>query len=278
MNIASDTKVIIVDDASDTTARPEPPYNGLGSPRWMNDRIAHSYGFKDSLIVQAHRGGVAKAKNACLRALRDCDHIFLLDDDIFPQREGWQEFYVDVSEWSGCQYLTYAGYLGDRAKVVKGVCYYRTAHPTGQLQYLTNHALQTVGAVEEHYGLFGTEHVSWAWRMNKSGVQNGHPMQSSPAGASYYIYCYDLDWSFRKIQPALKQFTARDFSTIRDYSERMGLYESTCVIYEETRAYGVIYVPLDGPIPQTPEEFKAYAVASNQNCGFDFPQSEKSIA
>jgi len=48
-----------------------------------------------------HRLGIARAKNRCLKELQDCEHIFLFDDDIYPIKHGWAEFYIDASNKSG---------------------------------------------------------------------------------------------------------------------------------------------------------------------------------
>lgn len=44
------------------------------------------------------RLGIARAKNKCLAQLKDCDHIFLFDDDLYPIKEGWAEFYIKASK------------------------------------------------------------------------------------------------------------------------------------------------------------------------------------
>ena len=48
-----------------------------------------------------HRLGIARAKNRCLKALEDCEHIFLFDDDIYPIKHGWAEFYIDAATKTG---------------------------------------------------------------------------------------------------------------------------------------------------------------------------------
>ena len=44
------------------------------------------------------RMGIAFRKNMCLRALKDCDFVFLFDDDTFPIKDGWIDFFVNSGE------------------------------------------------------------------------------------------------------------------------------------------------------------------------------------
>ena len=50
------------------------------------------------------RLGVAKRKNNCLRALKDCDYVFLFDDDCHPIKDGWIEFFTN-SKYNHLLYL-----------------------------------------------------------------------------------------------------------------------------------------------------------------------------
>jgi len=51
--------------------------------------------------------GIAKAKNKCLSYLKECDHIFLFDDDCWPIKDGWQEHYIDTSIRTKCYHFCY---------------------------------------------------------------------------------------------------------------------------------------------------------------------------
>lgn len=52
----------------------------------------------DSDDNDKERLGIARAKNKCIAQLKDCDHIFLFDDDLYPIKEGWAEFYIKASK------------------------------------------------------------------------------------------------------------------------------------------------------------------------------------
>ena len=42
--------------------------------------------------------GVAFSKNQNLKTLADCDYIFLFDDDCYPIKEGWDEYFINTNE------------------------------------------------------------------------------------------------------------------------------------------------------------------------------------
>src|SRR3990167_10622112 len=47
------------------------------------------------------RKGIAYRKNECLRVLKDCDYVFLFDDDCFPIKSGWVGFFIEAHKASG---------------------------------------------------------------------------------------------------------------------------------------------------------------------------------
>ena len=53
------------------------------------------------------RKGIAYGKNQCLKALKDYQYIFLFDDDCFPVREGWVEFFIRAHKESGQHHFLY---------------------------------------------------------------------------------------------------------------------------------------------------------------------------
>ena len=42
--------------------------------------------------------GVAYSKNQNLYTLRDCDYIFLFDDDCYPIKDKWTDFFINSKE------------------------------------------------------------------------------------------------------------------------------------------------------------------------------------
>lgn len=113
------------------------------------------------------RKGVAFRKNECLRALKDCDYIFLFDDDCHPIKDNWIEFFVN----SGENHLLF---LNDKLhnpveiQAVEDIRFYKDCG--GVFLYITKEMLNRVGAFDEKYTLWGMEHCDWSIRCNEAKI------------------------------------------------------------------------------------------------------------
>lgn len=186
------------------------------------------------------RKGIAYRKNECLKELKDCDYIFLFDDDCLVLKEGWAEFFIEASKASGQQHFNYL-HETPTIKFIKQACYQK--HPpklppvmfdicireynncAGCMMFLTKEVIEKVGGYGE-YGIYGMEHAGYSQRINMAGLT---PLgaYTCPAGAGEYIYSMDLDshLPFNKQvnhEPSLKN----ELGNIRQYvSEGRKFYE-----------------------------------------------------
>lgn len=118
--------------------------------------------------------GVAASKNRCIKVLMsnpDVDHIFLFDDDTWPNEDGWEKPYID----SGMNHLAYIWYpewdnhrecwpLEGRDDITE----WNTSN--GCLLYYTRKALETVGGMRPQFGKWGFEHLEHSHRIYRSGL------------------------------------------------------------------------------------------------------------
>lgn len=126
-------KLVIVDDASDI------PYPG-----------AH-YRFEQ-------QAGIAIVKNKCIELLEDCDHIFLVDDDIYPMERGWAIHYTFSN-------LQHACYIFDRKMLWKEPDYVAYNLPRGCLLYFTKHCIQKAGGFDTGFKTYGYDHAELSRRI-----------------------------------------------------------------------------------------------------------------
>lgn len=154
----------------------------------------HTKGFKLHIYCDELGHGVSWSKNQNLRELKDCDHIFLFDDDCFPIKDGWVEFFVDKK----CPHLMYLDNWGGikRVEGENGIGVYSNC--SGVMLYLTKEALENTGAFDEGFGRYGFEHADFSKRIYKSfGFEGGY---RSPDGASEFIHALDYDGEFEGIE------------------------------------------------------------------------------
>lgn len=143
------------------------------------------------------RKGIAYRKNECLRALKDCDYIFLMDDDCFPIKEGWAEFFVEASKASGQQHFMYLKETPTIKKInnwtnsVQSIDIYDNC--AGCFMFLTKEVIEKVGAFGDYPAPYGFEHAGYSDRIHAAGL-TPLGVYTCPAGAGDYIYAMDFDF------------------------------------------------------------------------------------
>ena len=149
--------------------------------------------------------GVAKSKNKALQYLLDrgCDHIFLIEDDIYIKDPHVFEKYIKASKVSGIQHFNFSqhGLMNktfDRNstpnprtiidyKLVKVPLY---PHCVGAFSYYSRKCLETVGLMDENY-FNACEHVDHTLEIIKAGM---HP-------AFWYFADIENSWEYLGDEP-----------------------------------------------------------------------------
>jgi glycosyltransferase involved in cell wall biosynthesis len=127
--------------------------------------------------------GVGKTKNHALRYLKDCDYIFLLEDDIFIKDKTVFERYIEASKLSGIQHFNFAfhgtdNYKPDGSPAIRlkldysqsvSVCLYPNVY--GAFSMYTKKCIERVGLMDDFY-YNAMEHVDHTAAIIKEGM---HP-------------------------------------------------------------------------------------------------------
>ena len=201
-----------------------------------------------------YRRGIAVRKNECLRALKDCDYVFLFDDDCFPIKEGWAEFFIEASKASGQQHFMYLketptikrlgthigqieeNHVVDSMKVkitcpVIEIIEYNNC--SGCMMLFTKEVIEKVGAYNPAYGYYGFEHAGYSNRVHKAGL-TPLGVYTCPVRAGEYIYSMDLDNHL----PFNKQLNHKSSIGIREGLE--SIQKNKEIYLQDTE----IYIPL----------------------------------
>lgn len=136
------------------------------------------------------RKGVSKVKNECLRALKDCDHIVLLDDDTWPIKDGWLEFLIS----SGENHLLFLNPTHRRIGQFKDISMYMDCG--GVMLYMTKKVIDKVGAFNEEFYRHGFEHAEYSLRVFKAKLTNAAYMMRN--GTENYLHSEDYSNPFHK--------------------------------------------------------------------------------
>mgnify|MGYP003629783671 CR=1 FL=1 len=118
--------------------------------------------------------GIAKAKNKCLELAEDFDHIFLVDDDVFPKVKEWELPYIN----SCVNHLALTFEKNSKGRfyspsVRKEGSYHGLttyAAPNGCFLYMKKICLETAGGMRPEFGIWGFEHVEYSQRIHLLGL------------------------------------------------------------------------------------------------------------
>lgn len=159
--------ILIVDDAS------------------TNECIWASYRFET-------QQGIAKAKNKCLELSESYDHVFLVDDDVYPKVNGWEKPYIE----SGLNHMALTFEKDSRGRYYSpsircegswnGFNTYKA--PNGCFLYLTRKAIDTAGGMRPEFGIWGFEHVEYSQRIHLLGL-TPHPYIDLPYSLDLIHVC-----------------------------------------------------------------------------------------
>jgi len=123
---------------------------------------------EDAMLFVAHdtnKMGVAHQKNKCLEALKECDYVFLFDDDCFPIEDGWADAYISEYIRTGNHHFLKINETPsiEIKEVIDGITSWTNC--AGCMMFLTRSAIQTVGMFDESFGRYGYEHAEYTNRI-----------------------------------------------------------------------------------------------------------------
>lgn len=136
------------------------------------------------IIINETNLGVGKSKNIALRRLleHECDHIFLIEDDMFIKDSKIFEKYITTSKVTGLQHLMF-GYHGPANKggISKGepkprliinynkdIAIALNQHSVGAFCYYSKKCLEDVGLIDEKF-INAFDHVSHSYDLAMKG-------------------------------------------------------------------------------------------------------------
>jgi len=142
-----------------------------------------------------NRKGIAKQKNACLYNLRDCEYIFLFDDDCYPKLPDWTSFFITGHRVSGSHHFLYNK---DNIHHIDSTSFYSddvsvVSHKDsgGVFMFLTQKCLSIVGGFYDKYQVYGFEHIGYSTRIHKAGLTES--LYPTLAGTEKRLHAYDYE-------------------------------------------------------------------------------------
>lgn len=192
----------------------------------------------DKIDTEKPKSGVGKAKNKALNHLlkQDCEHIFLMEDDIEVLNEKIFELYINASESTGIKHFNFGlhgnhnlDYLG-RPNIRKTVNYPNNtrinfySNVLGAFSYYHKDVLDKVGLMDESF-YNALEHVDHTYQIIKEGF---HPP---------FRWFADVEHSqlyLKDIVPDHQQ------SKIRNEKDFMNTFQSALDIFIKKNEFSVV--------------------------------------
>lgn len=136
--------------------------------------------------------GIAKAKNKCLELAQGFDHVFLVDDDVYPKVARWEKPYIE----SGMNHLALTFEKNSKGEYyspsVRKTGTFNSlntyTYPNGCFLYLTKKAIEKVGGMRPEFGIWGYEHVEYSQRIHDLGL-TPHPFMDVPNSLDLIHVC-----------------------------------------------------------------------------------------
>jgi len=134
-----------------------------------------SHGHRINLIDRPH-GGIARAKNTCIKALLDegVDVGFLADDDILYKSGVWHTQYAEAIKKTGIDHLSY--FLEStpcEIRVIDGIRIRQTPSVNGCFLTFTRKLIEKIGFFKILPNEYGHEHSNFSIRAARLAGQGG---------------------------------------------------------------------------------------------------------
>lgn len=143
--LPSDCKFIVIDDNSDD------PFPNA------------DYRFEKN-------AGIAVAKNKCIELLSDCEHIFLVDDDVWPLSHSWFVPYITSKQPHLCFTFQTGSTLISTIKSIDGELLKSSTAVRGCMMYFHRSVFERVGGFRTDFVGYGWEHIEITNRIYNAGL------------------------------------------------------------------------------------------------------------
>jgi glycosyltransferase involved in cell wall biosynthesis len=125
-------------------------------------------------FIEGPNRGVVINKNRLLLKLKDCDHIFIVEDDVLFKKPGWADLFIKASRVSGIQHLTFSppGPYGKCLATTEfdDIIIQHPQNDGGTLAYYTPKVLEVCGGYCPEFLGAGWGHCEYSERIYRAGL------------------------------------------------------------------------------------------------------------
>jgi len=156
--------------------------------------------------------GVAYSKNECLYNLRDCDFIFLFDDDCWPIMKGWETDLIKAHITSGEKHFLFLDERTHGKRKPIGVGYSSFENCGGVFMSFDNRNVlieNEVGYMDYEYKRWGFEHAGYSQRIYRANLTSSPYIM--PNFLPSYLYAVDYDPQIKAVSSLTNEEKSANF-------------------------------------------------------------------
>ena len=214
---------------------------GIGVTTTDPDKyLSHMIKWDGLILFNTDQISIAKDKNKLIKQLYilGCDYIVIFDDDTFPIKDGWAEFFIEAAEKNCVNHFVLVNdkEFGKGTRFSEDLTTYGGC--AGCMLFLTRKVIETVGYMNTAYGKYGWEHFAYSYRIYKAGLAPA--IGTVVNGWEEFIYAYDL----QEEDEVSTEFVKTEWQTVAEKDLRS---KQNLPIFEAEMASPKIYYPYEEP-------------------------------
>lgn len=143
------------------------------------------------VYTDQERLGPGYARNQCLKYFDGYDHIFLFDDDTYPTRKGWEDYFIQEAQAANIHYIALPDIFGGEFLYAESdITFWWSA--LGCFLYQDKLAIEKIGGYNLAYNRYGYEDAARSHRAIKAGLTGSSAGWGFPVRGLAYIHSEDV--------------------------------------------------------------------------------------
>nr|DAY73869.1 MAG TPA: glycosyltransferase [Caudoviricetes sp.] len=159
--------------------------------RTINKKLFENSEHGIFIYTDKERLGPSHARNKVLEHFDDYDHIFIFDDDCYPTKLGWEQYFITKASEYGIHYMAIPEVFGGEfISSDNEMQYWYSA--LGCFVYQDKVAMATIGGYNTAYNRYGYEDAARSRRALHAGLTGHDNAWGFPVRGLSYIHSEDV--------------------------------------------------------------------------------------
>ena len=159
--------------------------------REINPKFFEKTTHETFIYTDTERLGPGHARNQVLAHFDGYDHVFIFDDDCYPTRLGWEDYFIQEAQANSIHYMSLPDIFGGEYQRTEGeMTFWFSA--LGCFLYQDKLAMETIGGYNLEYNRYGYEDAARSHRAIKAGLTGSDAGWGFPIRGLSYIHSEDV--------------------------------------------------------------------------------------